>query len=96
MRNHPARCPAWSRLFARRGDDVGTIAYWGISLLGAGALVSVGTLLRPTRRALGLTLLTVGALMASNATVWTLLLPILAVVTFVMTYRNHEPEVKTA
>jgi hypothetical protein len=50
----------------------------------------------PTRCAWGLTLLTTGALVATNATVWTLLVPIFAIVTVVAAYRDHGPEVRPA
>jgi hypothetical protein len=78
------------------GDTAGALAFWGISLLGGGALVIVGTLLRTTRRAWGLALLTIGALLATNATLWTLLLPIVAVVVVVTAYRADGPAVRPA
>ncbi len=37
-------------------------------------------MVRPTKRTLGLTILTIGAVAATNATIWTLLIPIFAVV----------------
>ena len=58
-------------------------------------LVIVGTLLRPTRRAWGLALLTTGALLATNSTFWTLLLPIVAVVVVVAAYRARRAAGRT-
>lgn len=72
-------------------DTAWALAFWGISLLGGGALVIAGTLLRPTRRTLGLTLLSVGALVATNATAWTLAVPVLAVITVVVAFRERGP-----
>lgn len=83
-------------VITHRGDTVGALAFWGISLLGGGALVIVGTMLRATRRAWGLALLTTGALLATNATLWTLLLPIVAVVVVVAAYRADRPAVRAA
>ena len=76
-----------------RNDTAVALAFWGLSLLGGGALVLIGTLVRPTRRAWGLTLLTIGALVATNATVWTLIVPIFAIVTVFAAYRDRGPEV---
>jgi hypothetical protein len=79
-------------VITHRSDTAGALAFWGLSLLGGGALVLAGTLVRPTRRAWGLTLLTIGAVVATNATVWTLLVPIFAIVTVVAAYRDRGPE----
>jgi hypothetical protein len=79
-----------------RSDTAGALAFWGVSLLGGGALVIIGTLLRTTRRAWGLAFLTIGALLATNATLWTLLLPIVAVVTVVAAYRADGPAARPA
>jgi hypothetical protein len=72
-----------------RNDTALAIAFWGLSLLGGGALVIAGTLLLPTRRRPGLALLTIGTLLGTNATLWTLLLPIFAIYVVVQAYRNH-------
>jgi hypothetical protein len=48
-------------VITHRGDTAGALAFWGLSLLGGGALVLADTLVRPTRRTLGLTLLIIGA-----------------------------------
>jgi uncharacterized membrane protein (UPF0136 family) len=77
-------------VITHRNESAGVLAFWGLSLLGGGALVLVGTLVRrlPTRRPLGLALLTIGALAATNATLWTLIVPIFAIVTVVAAYRD--------
>ena len=83
-------------VITHRNDTAGALAFWGLSLLGGGALVLIGTLLRPTSRAWGLTLLTVGALAGTNATLWTLIVPVLAIITVVTAYRDHQHEVQPA
>ena len=79
-------------VIGHRNDTAGALAFWGLSLLGGGAFVLAGTLMHPTRRAWGLILLTIGAVVATNATVWTLLVPIFAVITVVAAYRDHGTE----
>lgn len=74
-------------VFTHRDDTAVALAFWGLSLLGGGALVLAGTELRPSRRTVGLTLLTIGALAGTNATLWTLVIPIFAIVTLVAAYR---------
>ena len=75
-------------VITHRNDTAGALAFWSLSLLGGGALVLIGTLLRPTSRVWGLALLTIGALAGTNATVWTLIVPILAIITLVAAYRD--------
>jgi hypothetical protein len=72
-----------------RNDTAGAIAFWGLSLLGGGALVLGGTLLRPSRRAWGLALLTIGALAGTNATLWTMVVPLFAIATVVAAFRDR-------
>lgn len=76
-------------VITHRNASAGALAFWGLSLLGGGALVLAGTVLRSTRRTLGLTLVTIGAVVGSNATMWTLLVPILAIVAVIAAYRDH-------
>lgn len=76
-----------------RNDTAVALAFWGISLLGGGALVLAGTVARQTRRNVGLTMLTIGAVVATNATLWTLIIPILAIVTVVAAFRDPSPAV---
>jgi hypothetical protein len=83
-------------VITHRNDTAGALAFWGLSLLGGGALVLAGTLVRPTRRNLGLTLVTIGAVAGTNATIWTLLIPIFAVVTVIAAFREHGPAVAEA
>jgi hypothetical protein len=83
-------------VYTHRSDTVGALAYWGISLLGGGALVVAGSLLRVTNRTQGLALLTVGVLIATSATLWTLLIPVVALVTVVAAYRADRPAVGAA
>jgi hypothetical protein len=76
-------------VITHRNDTAGAMAFWGLSLLGGGALVLAGTLLRRTRRAWGLALLTVGALAATNATLWTVIVPLVAIATVVSAFRDR-------
>ena len=83
-------------VITHRHDTAEALAIWSLSLLGGGALVLSGTLLRPTHRVWGLTLLTIGALAGTNATVWTLIVPIFAIITVVAAYRDRGPDVQLA
>jgi hypothetical protein len=49
-------------------------------------------MLREQRRTVGLTILTIGAVAGLNATVWTLVIPVLAIVTLVAAYREDAPQ----
>lgn len=77
-------------VITHRTDTTGAIAFWSLSLLGGGGLVVAGTVLRPDHRTAGLTLLTVGAIAGLNATLWTVLVPVLALVTLAAAYREDE------
>lgn len=77
-------------LFTHRDDDGTALLFWGGSLVGGGTLVLTGTLVSERHRALGLTLLTVGAALGMNATVWTLLVPVFAVLVLVQFYRDDD------
>jgi len=77
-------------LYTHRDDTAGALLFWGGSLVGGGALVIAGTLLAERHHALGLSLLTVGAVAGMNATVWTLLIPVLAVLVLVRFYRTED------
>ena len=83
-------------VITHRNDTAGAVAFWGLSLLGGGALVLAGTLARASRRTWGLTLLTIGAVAGTNATLWTLVVPIFAVVAVTAAFRDRRPEVTLA
>jgi hypothetical protein len=78
-------------VITHRHDSTGALAFWGLSLLGGGALAIAGTRLLSTRRKPGLALLTIGALLGTNATLWTLLLPIFAIYVVAQAYRAPAP-----
>lgn len=65
-----------ARLLAT-GD--GGLVFWFGTLCGGGTLVLVGTLRLRSRPGLALALTVVGAMAGSIATIWTLILPIVAV-----------------
>lgn len=71
-------------------DTAFALLLWGGSLLGGGALVLVGTLLRDRHRPIGLSLLTVGTVLGLNATAWTIAIPLFAVFVLVRSYRNED------
>jgi len=71
-----------------RDDSAAALAFWGVSLLGGGGLVIAGTLLLGVHRRTALALLTIGALLAANATVWTLVLPLVTVYVVVRAFRT--------
>ena len=58
---------------------------WFLSLCGSGALILIGTFAVSMYRRLSFTLGATGCLMAGTATLWTLILPILAVTLLVLT-----------
>ena len=62
----------------------GGLAFWSGSLFGGGAMVLLGTLGLRSRPLLALAAVTVGALVGSLATAWTLILPVLALWLVVM------------
>ena len=63
----------------------GGLAFWFLSLCGGGALILIGTFAVSQRPRLSLTLVAASCLSAGNATMWTLILPVLAVTLLVLT-----------
>lgn len=68
-------------------DSWWALAFWGISLLGGGALVLAGVLLLPEQRRPGMALLVAGAVLGANATLWTVAVPLLAIAAVVTNFR---------
>lgn len=79
-----------AELFTHRDDDGSALLFWGGSLVGGGVLIIGGALVVARLRALGLTMLTVGAALGMNATLWTVLVPVLAVLVLVQFYRDDD------
>ena len=77
-------------LVADRHEDLFDLLFSGGSLLGGAALVIVGTLVRDRHRSLGLTMLTLGAALGMNATLWTVLIPLFTVLVLVRSYRIED------
>ncbi len=73
---------------AHRDGTERELLFWGGSLIGGGALVLVGAALLDRQRALGLALLTIGVVLGLNATLWTVVIPLLAIWTLVRAYRE--------
>lgn len=69
----------------RRGSGDGGLAFWFLSLCGGGALILIGTFVVTQRRWLSSTLVAVGCAAGSIATMWTLILPMLALALLVLT-----------
>jgi hypothetical protein len=76
-------------VITHRNDTAGAITFGGLSLLGGGALVLGGTLLRPSRHAWGLALLMIGALAGTNAALRTMVVLLFAIVTVVAAFRDR-------
>lgn len=74
-----------------RNDTAAALAFWGLTLLGGGALVLAGILLRPSRRTLGQSLLILGTVAGILPTMWTLLMPLLGITVVVGTLMESSP-----
>jgi hypothetical protein len=79
-----------AELFAHRDDDGTSLLFLGGSLLGGAALVLLGTLVSDRHHAVGLALITVGTAVGMNATLWTLVVPLFAVLVLVQFYRDDD------
>ena len=77
-------------LWTHRDGSLFALLFWGGSLVGGGALVLAGTLVRDKHHAAGLTGVTLGVVLGMNATLWTVLLPLFAVVVLVRFYRVED------
>jgi hypothetical protein len=77
----------------RSGD--GGIAFWFGSLVGGGLLILVGEALR-WRPGLSTTLIGVGCLAGALGTMWTLVVPVVAVVVFVLVVARMEDDKASA
>lgn len=80
------------RLLGEDPVDPAAVAFWSVSLLGGGTLVLVGALRVGGRSGRGLLILWFGVMLGSVATMWTLVLPVLAVITFVQWATLGEPK----
>jgi hypothetical protein len=74
---------------SHRGDSFHSWLLWVASLLGSAAIVMAGLLLRPARLHVGTALIIVGALLAAIPTMWTVILPCLALAVIVLALRDH-------
>jgi hypothetical protein len=82
------------RAFSGDPIDWTAIAYWGVSLIGGGLLVLLGSFWIE-RPGVAWAALIVGCFLGIQATIWTMVVPLLAVVLLVMRVRNA-PGAKTA
>jgi hypothetical protein len=64
------------------------LAFWFLSLCGGGASILIGNFVLTRRPVAAFALVTVGCLAATVATMWTLILPILALTLIVLTWRR--------
>jgi hypothetical protein len=76
------------RLFV---TGAGGFFFWFGTLVGGGVLILLSTLRWQSRPALSLTALILGALAASLATAWTLLLPLLALLLIILRLTEPRP-----
>lgn len=67
----------------------GGLWFWFPTLVGGGALILAGTLMAPTRPALGAGLTVAGCLAGLLPTMWTLIVPMLLIVLAVSTVSRH-------
>jgi hypothetical protein len=67
----------------------GGIPFWFGSLVGGGAMILLGSLAFRNRPRLSSTLIVVGSLAGVTATVWTLVVPILALIVIVLTVSKN-------
>lgn len=74
----------------------GGLAFWFLSLCGGGALILLGSFVVKGRPWLSFTLVAIGCLVAGNATVWTLVLPVLALALLVLTFHRSREAAKSA
>jgi hypothetical protein len=79
------------RLLADDPIDPAALAFWSISLLGGGALVLLGALRVGGQSGRGLLLLGIGVFLGSLATMWTMVLPVAAIATFVLWATAGQP-----
>ena len=77
-------------LVGHRNDDIQLLLFLGGSLALGGVLVFIGTLVRERHRALGLALLTIGAALGLGPTLWTIVVPLCAVLVLVQFYRDED------
>jgi hypothetical protein len=72
--------------------DGGRLAFWFLSLWAGGALILICTFVITQRPWLSLTLVAIGCLTSTIATMWTLILPILAIALLVLTLLRSRRE----
>jgi hypothetical protein len=85
-----------AELITHRAGTPFELLFWGGSLVGGGLLVVAGAALRPRHRPTGLGLLTIGAVLGMNATAWTLVVPVLAILVLVLAFRDGDRGLRTS
>jgi hypothetical protein len=74
-------------LITHRDDTVGALLFWGVSLVGGGAILLAGLTRDWPRRGVEQAVIVVGILLGTNATVWTLVVPLLSLAVLVLLFR---------
>ena len=74
----------------------GGLAFWFLSLCGGGTLILIGSFVVTQRQWLSSTLVIIGCLAATIATMWTLILPILAMALLVLTLLRSRKDLTPA
>lgn len=77
------------QLVAHTGDSARSLLFWGVTLLGGGAVVLAGVYVAHRSSDAGRAMVTVGAVLGMVSTVWTVVVPVLAVA--VVVYAVREP-----
>jgi hypothetical protein len=69
--------------------DAGALVFWSVSLFGGGALVLGSFAVRARHPRASLAMLLVGAALGVNATIWSVLVPVLGIAAVVLIVRNR-------
>jgi hypothetical protein len=74
-------------LITHRDDTVGALLFWGVSLVGGGAILLAGLTRDWPRPGVAQALIVVGTLLGTNATIWAIVVPLLSVAVLVLLFR---------
>jgi hypothetical protein len=78
------------RVLSSEPIDAGAIAFWSLSLCGGGALILAGRFLVPRPSGVSIAMVSVGCVAGSLATMWTLVLPALAIALLVLNILDQQ------
>lgn len=78
------------RILSDEPIDAGAIAFWFLSLCGGGALILTGRFLVTRPSGVSIVMVTVGCVAGTLATMWTLVLPALAIALLVLNVLDQQ------